>query len=88
MKILPIRNTVISYVQGRNEKVFCFLIFSFFLFVFSNQNFIDQYPEIPDYDLSNPQDRMAVEFHKTAIDDSEMLAHLKFLKNRNKIIKK
>ena len=84
--LLPTRNTVVDHIKGRNEKIVAFLLLLLFVFCFSSQNGDDQYP-VSDYDLSNPEDSMAVEFHKTAISDQEMAAHIDFIKRmkgRNK----
>ena len=77
--LLPTRNTIIDHINGRNEKILATFFLLFFVFCFSNQNFIDQYPVL-DYDLNDPQDRMAVEYHKTAISDDELAAHIDYLK--------
>lgn len=78
--IFPVRNTIRDYINGRNEKVFAAIFLILFLFIFSNQQFVDQYP-ILDYDLNNPEDKMLVDFHKTSITVEELEAHKIFLAN-------
>lgn len=79
--IFPVRNTIRDYINGRNEKVFAAIFLVLFLFIFGQQQFVDQYPEIRDYDLNNPEDKMLVDFHKTSITVEEMEAYKILLAN-------
>lgn len=80
IKIFPVRETILDYVDGRNERLRLFVFLTCFFLAFGRERGLNN-GEIADYDLNDPQDRELHELYSSPITQADINRTIKIREN-------